>query len=145
MDVSNAGAAPGWRTVRSRGGFDDIFGAILVRAEPDGRARCRVETGPAQANPGGTVHGGFLMAFADHVGLLGAAAIGRAPPEAVTIHAGVTFVAAGTPGTPIDALVEVIGETGRMLFVRGVFEQDGHTIGTFEATLRKRSAAPAGA
>ncbi len=137
--------AAAWRAVKSPGGFNAIFDNLRFRVDPDGRARCRVDTGPAQDNTNGAIHGGFFLALADQVVFIGAAALGRMPGHAVTLQAGVTFVGRGIVGLPVDALVEVTGETGRMVFVRGLFEQEGRTIGSFEAVLRKRSAAPAGA
>ena len=129
--------------VESGGGFNAVFGTLRVRIDPGGRARCRAETGPAQANLGGSIHGGFLLAFADHAAFVGIVALGRLPGWAVTIGLGTTFIGRGEPGVPIDAIVEVTGETRGMLFVRGLIEQDGRTIGSFEATLRKRDAPPA--
>ena len=135
-------AAPGWREIGHREGFNAIFGKALYRVEVDGRVRCRVETGPQHANPTGLIHGGFLMSFADHASFVGLFVLGRLSGPAVTVGASLSFIGAGRPGLPVDALVEVIGETGRMLFVRGLIEQEGRAIASFELTLRKRSAAP---
>lgn len=138
--------AEGFRTFRSGtpGRFFDGFGAIRVRAEGD-RVRCRIETGRAQSNISDNVHGGFIMACVDQVLFCAMIAIDRLPAGgAVTLQCGTQFVGAAKAGRPLDMLVEVVGETGRMLFLRGLIEQDGVTVGSFDGTLRKvRWAAPA--
>ncbi|HEX8447763.1 MAG TPA: PaaI family thioesterase [Sphingomonas sp.] len=135
----------GFRLFRpaAQGRFLDSFGAIRVRVEGD-RVRCRVATGRPQSNISDNVHGGFLMAFVDQVMFCALLAVDRLPRGgAVTLQAGVTFIGPARAGSPVDALVEVVGETGRMLFLRGMIEQDGVTVTSFDGTLRKVKVVPA--
>ncbi len=126
-----------WRLPET-GRFVDSYGETRVRAEPHGRVRCRVAVGEPQANGGGAIHGGFILAYVDHVAFCGLALLGRLPPGgAVTLAANTSFISAGSIDEPLDAIVEVVGETGRMMFVRGLMEQSGRTVASFEVTLRK--------
>ena len=120
------------------GRFLDSLGTIRVRAEPEGKVRCRVKTGRPQSNISDNVHGGFILAFVDQVMFCALLAVDRLPRGgAVTLQAGMNFIGAAKAGLPIDAVVEVVGETGRMLFLRGLIEQAGVTVGAFDGTLRK--------
>jgi hypothetical protein len=47
------------------------------------------------------------------------------------------YVAGGNVGLPILAEIELIQETGRMGFIRGVLKQEGRVLTSFTATLRK--------
>ena len=52
------------------------------------------------------------------------------------------FVGAGRVGEPMDALVELVRETGRLIFLRGLVVQgegDSHIVLTFAGTIRKAS------
>jgi acyl-coenzyme A thioesterase PaaI-like protein len=119
------------------GRFFDGFGPIGVRVEGD-RVRCRIATGHGQSNIAGNVHGGFIMACVDQVMFCALIAIGRLPAGgAVTLQAATHFIGAAQAGAPIDLIVEILSETGRMLFVRGTIEQADALIGSFDGTLRK--------
>jgi len=132
--------ADGFRRLRSEHDrFHHVYGDVRVRRE-GARGRVRVATGLHHSNPLDALHGGFLMAFADIALFLGPAILGRlrAGP-AVTMHCATTFILPGRVGIDLDALVEVTGETGRTLFVRGLLEQEAQTIASFEGTMRKIS------
>ena len=47
------------------------------------------------------------------------------------------FLGAGTIDQPLDAVAEILRETGRLAFLRGTIEQDGNLIAAFSATIRK--------
>ncbi|MBL7373451.1 PaaI family thioesterase, partial [Escherichia coli] len=49
------------------------------------------------------------------------------------------FIGTSTIGQPIIAEIELLRETGRMLFLRGVLRQDEATLASFLGTLRKSS------
>lgn len=142
--------AEGFRAFRSGtpGRFADGFGSIRVRVEGV-RVRCRIETGRAQSNISGNVHGGFIMACVDQVMFCALIALDRLPDGgAVTLQASTNFIGAAAAGMPLDLLVETIGETGRLMFLRGTIMQGGEqadaVIGSFDGTLRKmRAATPA--
>jgi acyl-coenzyme A thioesterase PaaI-like protein len=71
------------------------------------------------ANPAGAVHGGILVAFADHtLGCYVEAAADGAPN--VTIQLNTHFLAAVDPGSFMELRGEVTRATGSMVFVRGI-------------------------
>ncbi len=132
---------PGWLIAGAEptGRFADIFGPILLRIEEDGRIRCRFRPEPRHRNVLETIHGGFAMAVVDQVIFIGPHA--RGVPGAlggVTIDASMQFVAP-IAIAPFDAVVEILRETGRMVFMRGLIEQDGATALAFSGTIRKAS------
>jgi acyl-coenzyme A thioesterase PaaI-like protein len=85
-------------------------------------------TGPEHGNPNGVVHGGVLMAFADHALSFHAwEAAERAP--CTTIQLNTHFLDAITPGEFIELRGEVTRRTRGLVFVRGVIGvRDGHTM-----------------
>lgn len=124
--------------VQDQGRFIRIYDSVRVRPEGPATVRVRVDVGHGEANIADNIHGGFILAFIDQAPFCAAFLLGRLPAGgAVTIGASAAFIAPGRTDTPLDAVVEIIGETGRMLFVRGMMEQDGRNVASFEATLRK--------
>lgn len=123
-----------------RGRFIRIFDDVRVRVEGPAVVRVRVGIGMTEANIGDNIHGGFILAFVDQAPFCATFVLGRLPPGgAVTLSASATFIGPGRIDRPLDAVVEIIGETGRMLFLRGMMEQEGRPVASFEATLRKTS------
>ena len=119
-------------------GFNGIFGPIHSRAEGN-VARVRIETGLARGNPMGALHGGFLLAFLDQAVFVGGVVLGRLglPNWAVTLGFSTQFVAPGRVDVPLDCMVEIVSETGKLMFQRGQLEQEGRALLIFQATLRK--------
>ena len=58
---------------------------------------------------------------------------------AVTLDLCTQFIGAGRIDEPLDAVVELLRETGRLLFLRGLIVQGDETIASFTATIRKPS------
>jgi acyl-coenzyme A thioesterase PaaI-like protein len=56
---------------------------------------------------------------------------------AVTLSCATDFLSAGIVGKPIEAHGEILKETGKMLFVRGLVTQDGVNLSSFTGTMRK--------
>jgi acyl-coenzyme A thioesterase PaaI-like protein len=78
-----------------------------------------LQTQSAHANRAGAVHGGILVAFADHtLGCYVEAAADGAPN--VTIQLNTHFLAAVEPGEFLELRGEVTRATGSMVFVRGM-------------------------
>ena len=100
-------------------------------------ARLRVMALTAHENAGGHVHGGFLASLADQSLFVGPAACGFGIVGGVTVDLSCQFLSPGEIGTPLDAVVEVLRETKRMLFARGTIEQEGRIVLSFLGTLRK--------
>jgi uncharacterized protein (TIGR00369 family) len=131
---------PGWK----RWGFRDatrynaFLGELIVRLE-DGIARVRMTPERRHSNFGDNIHGGTLLGFIDVAlfaasrafGLIGAGA-------AVTLDLNTHFITAGRLGVPLEARVELLRETRRMLFLRGLLVQD-EVVCEFSGTIRKPS------
>ena len=78
-----------------------------------------LRTQPDHANPSGAVHGGILVAFADHtLGCYVEDAAKGAPN--VTIQLNTHFLSAVVPGEFVELRGEVTRATGSMVFVRGL-------------------------
>ena len=133
-------AHPGWHTWRLRDPtrFNSVvLGEMLVRVEG---ARCRLRMFPERkhTNLQEMIHGGVTLALID-VALFAAMRTltgGDAGP-AVTLELSTQFIGAGLPDRPLDAVVEVLRETGRMLFLRGEVVQDDHLVAAFSGMIRK--------
>ena len=87
------------------------------------------------------VHGGALLGFIDVALFASSRAFGLlSAGGAVTLDLSVHFIGGATIGEPIEARVELLRETSRMLFLRGLIIQDNTpTIASFTGTLRKSS------
>lgn len=118
------------------GGFNASFAGMQVRVEGD-RVRVRQPIGPEHANQGGAIHGGLLMGVIDQSYFVASYARGLIPSGAVTMESSAQFLSAGKIGVPLDAVVEVIHETGRTLFLRGMLEQEAQRVASFSGILRK--------
>ena len=134
---------PGWMTwdLSDATRFNAFLGPLLVRVEGE-IARVRMMPERKHSNLGDNVHGGALLGFMD-VALFAA---GRAfgllmAGRAVTLDLSSQFISAGAIGEPLEARIELLRETSRLLFLRGLVVQDGTgTVASFSATLRKSSA-----
>jgi acyl-coenzyme A thioesterase PaaI-like protein len=56
---------------------------------------------------------------------------------AVTLELSTQFVGAGKVDRPLDAVVELVRETGRMMFLRGMVVQEDDTVASFSGIVRK--------
>jgi acyl-coenzyme A thioesterase PaaI-like protein len=56
---------------------------------------------------------------------------------AVTLDLSVQFIGAGVIGAPLEAEVELLKETGRLLFMRGIVSQGESRVAAFSGTIRK--------
>lgn len=130
---------PGWWTwdLPLNRRYSATLGPLLVRPDGPGRARCRMVPDGSHSNIGDTVHGGALLTFIDMAFFAGGYMAGFADVEAVTLDTAVQFIGAGRLGLPLDAEVELLRETGRLAFMRGLVVQDGATVASFTGTLRK--------
>ena len=50
------------------------------------------------------------------------------------------FISGGDAGKPLDSVVEVLRETRRLAFLRGLVVQEDQMIASYTATIRKPSA-----
>lgn len=132
---------PGWRSwdAVDRTRFNALLGSIAYRLEGD-RARVRMHPERRHSNIRDTVHGGAILAFIDVALFAGASAFGLLEAgTAVTLGLDTQFIGGGVVGEPLDAEVELLRETGRMLFLRGLVVQGDTKVAAFSGTVRKPS------
>jgi uncharacterized protein (TIGR00369 family) len=135
------GPFAGWMRWRDEpnGRFSDIaLGQFYFRDEDQNKVRCRIDTGHRHTNNADFIHGGMMMAFADMAYFAVAWKL-LEDVFAVTLSATFEFVGAAKPGEPIDAVGEILKETGKLIFVHVRMEQNGQLVATTTATLRKLS------
>jgi acyl-coenzyme A thioesterase PaaI-like protein len=135
---------PGWDSweLRDTTRYNAFLGKMLVRAQDDGRARTRMFPGLQHSNLSNALHGGTAMGFLD-ISLFAAARVFGLldPGPAVTLDLSVQFIGGGKIDQALDCEVELLKETGRLLFLRGRLLQDGdaHLVCAFSGTIRKPS------
>ncbi|HWV13094.1 MAG TPA: PaaI family thioesterase [Sphingobium sp.] len=118
--------------------LDASIGPSYSQGAGAGRATVMLETRPSHANRLGALHGGFLAGFADHAYFAGLTAMGR--PEqaaAVTVDLSMQYCGSGEVGPPLRAEVELLHETGRLMFLRLTIHQDDRLVASSTATVRK--------
>jgi acyl-coenzyme A thioesterase PaaI-like protein len=117
-----------------------VLGKLIARKQDDGKALLRMFPEHRHSNLGNNVHGGVLLGFID-VALFGAARMFGLieAGTAVTLDLSTQFIGAGLINVPMDAEVELLKETGRLLFMRGLVLQEGNRIAAFSGTIRKPS------
>jgi acyl-coenzyme A thioesterase PaaI-like protein len=128
--------------------FNSFIEPLSVRRElplPDGRPRARVRMMPTRkhSNLGDNVHGAVTLALID-VSLFAAShQFGSLNAGfSVTLDLNTQFIGGGRLEEPLDAVVEQVRETGRLIFLRGMVVQgpdDKHIVAAFSGTIRKAS------
>jgi len=136
---------PGWFTwdlvdpTRFNG---QTMGPLLTRIEDraDGGKASRLRMLPKRrhSNVLDSVHGGVTLALID-IAMFAAmrTLLGGDAEGSVTLDLSNQFIGAGRIGEPLDAVVEVLRETGRMVFLRGMVVQGDNTVAAFNGTIRK--------
>jgi uncharacterized protein (TIGR00369 family) len=137
------GENAGWYSWRreSDGRFQSMLGELLFRADGVGNVSCRMPTERKHSNGMGFLHGGFIMSFID-MAMFAIIFQQLRNSGAVTLSCATDFLAAGIVGEPIEASGEILKETGKMLFVRGLVTQNGANVASFTGTMRKVPRAP---
>jgi uncharacterized protein (TIGR00369 family) len=128
-----------WRLADATRFNEAVLGKHIARAEGPDTCRVRLlEIRHNHTNSAGRVHGAITLALID-VSLFAAMQIlrGIAASGSVTVDLSTQFVGAGDPGRPLDAVVELLRETRRMVFLRGLVVQDDDLVASFTATTRK--------
>lgn len=137
QDPSN----PGWRhwNLKDPTLFNGaVMGPLITRIDEDGRARLRMVPERRHLNLQGIVHGAVTLALID-ISLfttMHTIGSGNAGPS-VTLDLSTQFVGAGQPDRPIDAVSEVVRETGSLVFIRGMVVQDAHVVASFSGIVKK--------
>lgn len=132
-------ANPGWKlwqaTDPSR--FNSQLGPLSIRVD-DGIARVRMTPEHRHSNLRDHLHGGALLGFIDIAMFAACRGFGvLTAGAAVTLDLSTQFIGGAEIGRPVEARVELLRETKRLLFVRGVVVQEAETIAAFSGTLRK--------
>jgi acyl-coenzyme A thioesterase PaaI-like protein len=134
-------ASPAWVrwSLDDKTRFNGQFGDFQTRRDGD-RAIVRMQPHAALGNMSGNVHGGAVMTFIDMAMFVGAEVLGVKALRGVTVDLNVQFVGGGDLVRPIDTVIQITRETGRLLFIRGTVEQAGDMVASYIGILRKPSA-----
>lgn len=131
---------PGWHRWQFRDAtrFNSFVEPLHVRVEGE-IARVRMLPRHEHSNMRNDVHGGALLGFMDVALFAAARGFGvLSAGGAVTLDLSAQFIGGGRVGEPLEARIELLRETKRMLFLRGLIVQEvTPTIASFTGTLRK--------
>ena len=118
-----------------------VLGDLHVRRESGSEGdACRLRMFPERrhTNLGDNIHGAATLGLID-IALFATMHVvgsGNAGPS-VTVELSTQFVDAGDPQRPLDAVSEIVRETGRMLFLRGRCVQGDAIIAAYSGIVRK--------
>jgi uncharacterized protein (TIGR00369 family) len=130
---------PGWKRwgLKNSDRYNTFLGDMMVRVE-EGMCRVRMLPERRHSNLGNNVHGGAMLGFIDVSLFAAARSFGLIEAgTAVTLDLNTHFVGAGKIGEPLEARVELLRETGRLLFMRGLVMQGDGPVTEFSGTIRK--------
>ncbi|MBX3593238.1 PaaI family thioesterase [Sphingomonas sp.] len=131
----------GWKRweLRDPTRFNAFLGPLLTRMEGE-KALVRMVPQRQHSNLQESTHGGALLGFMDAALFAAARTFGLLTAgRAVTLDLSAQFISTSIIGDPIVAEVELLRETGRMLFMRGLVTQHGNVLASFSGTVRKSS------
>jgi acyl-coenzyme A thioesterase PaaI-like protein len=131
-----------WRIADATRFNEAVLGKQTVRAEGPDICRMRiVPQSPLHTNSAGRVHGAITLGLID-VSLFAAMYVLRGVDagRSVTVDLTTQFIGAGDAAQPLDSVVELLRETQRLAFLRGLVVQGGDKVASFSATIRKPSA-----
>lgn len=138
---------PGWRhwNLRDETLFNNVvMGKLITRVDSDGKARLRMFPERKHENLQGIIHGAVTLALID-ISLfttMHTIGTGNAGPS-VTLELSTQFVGGGDPHRAMDAVSEIVRETGRLVFIRGMVVQEHDVVASFSGIVRKvQPAAP---
>nr|WP_137678286.1 PaaI family thioesterase [Parerythrobacter lutipelagi] len=131
---------PGWRhwNLKDPTLFNSaVMGKLITRVEGD-KSRLRMFPERKHENLQGIIHGAVTLALIDismftTMHTLGS---GNAGPS-VTLELSTQFTGGGDPSRPLDAVTEIMRETGKLVFVRGTVEQEEQIVASFSGIVRK--------
>lgn len=135
---------PGWNhwNLKDETIFNaQVMGKLITRREdtPNGDF-CRLRMFPKRKheNLQGAIHGAVTQSLIDIAlfATMHMIGTGNAGPS-VTLEISTQFVGAGDPKRPLDAVTEIMRETGKLVFVRGTVVQDDDTVASFSGIVRK--------
>ena len=128
--------------------YNALIEPLQVRRDTptaDGRPTARLRMIPTRqhSNLGDNVHGGITLGLIDIALFASCHQFGvlNVGPS-VTLNLDTQFIGAGRLNEPLDAVTELVRETGRLVFLRGMVVQgqgDSHIVATYSGTIRKAS------
>ena len=132
---------PGWRhwNLKDQSLFNGaVMGRLMTRVDPDGKSRLRMFPERRHENLQGIIHGAVTLALIDisMFTTMHTIGSGNAGPS-VTLELSTQFVGAGTPQQPMDAVNEIVRETGKLVFVRGMVVQGLNVVASYSGIVRK--------
>ncbi len=130
---------PGWYgwKLRDETRYNGFLGRLLVRREV-GKARVRMFPERVHTNLQDAIHGGTTLGFIDISLFAASRMFGLIEAgTAVTLDLSTQFIGTGRMGQPLDAEVELLRETRRLIFMRGLVVQGDVTVAAFAGTIRK--------
>jgi len=139
---ADAPGHPGWKTweLKDDTRFNAQFGQFLTRVD-DGIARVRMTPERRHSNLSNNMHGGALLGFIDIAIFAASRGFGLIEAgTAVTVDLSTQFLGAARINEAVEAQVELLRETRRLLFLRGLVVQGDDRIAAFAATIRKPTA-----
>lgn len=127
-----------WRLADPTRFNEAVLGKMIARAEGPDHCRVRIFPQHHHTNNAGNVHGAVTLGLID-IALFAAMNILRDIDAAGSVTLGIEtqFIGAGDSAKPLDAVVQVLRETRRLGFLRGLVEQDEALVASFSATVRK--------
>jgi len=131
---------PGWSLWRVDDAerFNHVLGELAIQCREDGRVLLRLQPQQRLSNLVGGMHGGALMTFIDVALFVGPMARGdHGALGGATIDLSTQFAGAVDLSRPLDLILEIVRETGRLRFLRGTVEQGDAMIASFMGTVRK--------
>jgi acyl-coenzyme A thioesterase PaaI-like protein len=126
--------AAGWSPLPTAG-FSAAIGQTWVRGDPGGRTMALVAHDGVINDFGRLVHGGALMTFADM-------ALGMGASDAldgghlVTVQLQYQFAGGVKLGQLVTCAPELVRRTSSLVFVRGLIQADGETVGSAEGVFK---------
>ncbi|WBY15866.1 PaaI family thioesterase [Erythrobacteraceae bacterium WH01K] len=146
FDCEPVDGEPGWYSwdLKDDTRFNAVvMGPLRVRQEGE-RARLRMMPQQRHTNLQDMIHGAITLSLIDIALFAGMHTLRETDAGmAVTLELSTQFTGAGKVDRPLDAVVEVMRETGRLMFLRGEVVQgpdDSHLVAAFSGIVRKASA-----
>lgn len=118
--------------------FDRCFAPFQFRKLGPGRVEVDIPTPAESANAHGGIHGGYLAARIEQILYLPlyvnrSVGLGRV----VIVDYSLKYLMGGELGESLQGEVELMQETGRLGFTRGLLRQGDQPLVSFTATIRK--------
>ena len=132
---------PGWRNwnLRDETLFNAaVMGKLITRVDEDGKCRLRMFPERRHTNLQGIIHGAITLSLIDIAlfATMHTIGTGNAGPS-VTLELSSQFIGGGDPARPLDAVTEIMRETGKLVFVRGEVVQGENRVAAYSGIVRK--------